>query len=66
MTEKEEVGLMGQIRRLSRRLSGTILSPDARDVKAYLVLNDNKKNIFSLDNEDQMRIGIALEPFTIA
>lgn len=58
MAEKEEVGIMGQIRRLSRRLSGTILSADARDVKAYLVRND-KKNIFSFNNEDQMQIGKA-------
>lgn len=56
MAEKEEVGFMSQIRRLSRRLSGTILSPDARDVKAYLIRND-KKNIFNLDSDDQMRIG---------
>ena len=57
MTEKEETGFIGQIRRLSRRLSGSILSADARDVKAYLNRNDNKKNIFSFDKDDLMRIG---------
>lgn len=58
MAEKEEkeIGFIGQIRRLSRRLSGNILSADTKDVKAYLVRND-KKFLFSYDNEDQMRIG---------
>lgn len=58
MAEKEEkeTGFIGQIRRLSRRLSGNILSADVRDVKAYLVRND-KRNIYTYDSEEQMRIG---------
>ena len=56
MTEDKEAGFIGQIRRLSRRLSGTILSPDARDVKAYLVRND-KRNVYTYDSDDQMKIG---------
>lgn len=55
-TEKE-VGFMGQIRRLSRRLSGTVLSADSRDVKAYLVRNDNKRNVYSYDGDDQLKVG---------
>lgn len=53
----EETGFIGQIRRLSRRLSGTLLSADARDVKAYYNRNDNRKDIFTFDNEDQMKVG---------
>ena len=55
MTEK--TGFIGQIRRLSRRLSGTLLSANARDVKAYYNRNDNRKDIFTFDNEDQMKVG---------
>ncbi len=53
---KEGSGFMGSIRRLSRRLSGTVLSADSRDVKAYLVRND-KRNIYSYDGEDQLKVG---------
>lgn len=56
MSDEKEAGFIGQIRRLSRRLSGTILSPDARDVKAYLARND-KRNIYSYDSDEQMKIG---------
>lgn len=56
MAEKEDVGFIGSIRRLSRRLSGNILSADFKDVKAYLIRND-KRNAYTYDSEDQMRIG---------
>lgn len=55
-TEKE-VGFIGSIRRLSRRLSGTVLSADSRDVKAYLVRNDNKRNVYTYDGDDQLKVG---------
>ena len=58
MAEDKEAGFMGQIRRLSRRLSGTILSADARDVKAYLARND-KRNVYTYDSDDQMKIGMS-------
>lgn len=57
MAEKEDGGIMGQIRRLSRRLSGNILSADPKDVRAYMSHNESKRNIYSYDNEDQLRIG---------
>lgn len=56
MTEKEETGFLGQIRRLSRRLSGNILSADVKDVRAYMARHD-KRNIYSYDSEEQLRIG---------
>lgn len=57
MAEKEDGGILGQIRRFSRRLSGNILSADPKDVRAYLNRNDNRKPIYSYDNEDHLRIG---------
>lgn len=57
--EDKETGFIGQIRRLSRRLSGNILSADVRDVKAYLLRND-KRSVYSYDSEDQLRIGNVL------
>ena len=53
--DKEGSGFLGQIRRMSRRLSGTLLKADERDVKAYLIRND-KRLIYSYE-EDQMVIG---------
>lgn len=57
MAEKDESGIIGQIRRLSRRLSGNILSADPKDVRAYMNRMENRRNIYSYDNEDQLRIG---------
>lgn len=57
MAEKDETGIIGQIRRLSRRLSGNILSADPKDVRAYMNRLENRRNIYSYDNEDQLRIG---------
>ena len=54
--DEKEVGIIGSIRRLSRRLSGTILSPDARDVKAYFFRND-KRTIYTPDKDDNLKIG---------
>ena len=64
MAEKEDGGFIGQIRRLSRRLSGNILSADPKDVRAYMARNESKRSIYSYDNEDQLRVGMFQFNFT--
>lgn len=64
MSDKEEptsphgtptaTSFIGQIRRLSRRLSGNILSADAKDVRAY---HQSRNAIYYHDkNDDQLKI----------
>lgn len=55
-TEEKETGFINQIRRLSRRLSGNILTADSKDVRAYYN-NAGRKNIFAYDEDGLLKIG---------
>ena len=54
---KHESGIFGQIRRLSRRFSGTILLDSKGPAN---LAQTGKKSIYSYDDDEQLRIGLSL------
>lgn len=55
---KPETGIMGQIRRLSRRFSGTLLNVDTKS--GPHMHPSGRKTIYSYDGDESLRIGINL------
>ena len=55
---KPETGFMGQIRRLSRRFSGTLLNADSR--AGPHLTHSGRKTIYSYDDDELLRIGIPI------
>jgi hypothetical protein len=60
MSEREESssGFIGQFRRLSRRLSATLLNVEGK--QGPNLIHGDRKPIYSYDDDEQMRIGIEL------
>lgn len=55
MSEDKSSGIVGQIRRLSRRFSGTLLNVDVK-AGPQMIYSD-RKPIYSYDDDEQLRIG---------